>query len=229
MGRALGGYHSQAGRKLKTESMPPIFPQMVPWILSLHRTNPSAIQNLSAGNGQLMSLLQRYPEFPLALDALASQWRKDTLIHGDMKLENCVQYRNVGDACWDVGAILQAYLNLWIFSMPMSDLMSPDQMVEKATTPLEKLWPAIRAFWNSYAETMGVKGSDAEELLERCARHSAARMLQTVFESLTYQQQLNAQSIVLLQTSLNMLQNPREAARVLLGLGKEIHAGRVSA
>jgi hypothetical protein len=242
--RGLGTYHSQIGDQLKDQPQQAIFPRMAPWILSLHRNHPSAIQNLSAGNAQLMSLLQRYPGFTESLDALAAEWRTDTLIHGDMKFENCVQWRNgsnaptlkvvdweladIGDACWDVAAILQGYLNQWLYSMPAGSETNPDRLVEKAVTPLEKIQPAMRAFWNAYVATMGLSDGASEQLLDRCARHSAARMLQTVFEALSYSQQMTPYSIVMLQTSLNMLQNPREATRVLLGLGREMHAIRAS-
>jgi hypothetical protein len=75
---------------------------------------------------------------------------------------------------------------------------------------------------------MGLSDARSGDLLERCVSHSAARMLQTVYETLAYSQQLTPYAFIMLQTSLNMLQNPREAARVLLGLGREMHAVRAS-
>jgi hypothetical protein len=59
---------------------------------------------------------------------------------------------------------------------------------------------------------------EERRLLERCASHAAARMLQTVFEWMNMQQSLSLPAVFQLQASLNMLQRPAEAVAVLLGL-----------
>jgi len=241
LGIALGAYHIGIQKSSNGHSWDPsqyngTFPRMVPWILQYHQMQPEAVRTMSAANMQLHAVLNRYPEFPKQLDALHQKWRMDTLIHGDMKFENCVVYypsgrgrekqlkvvdweiADVGDGCWDVGAIFQAYLNCWIMSMPMTGGIDPDQMESQAKTPIKDLQPAIRAFWTAYAQTMELEPLEARLRLERCTSHAAARMLQTIFEWMNMQQQLSLQAVFQLQVSLNILQKPMDAVSVLLGL-----------
>ena len=71
----------------------PVFPRRAPWILSFHKVAPQMLQNVSGGNQQLLQLLHRYPEFGRILDQLASEWKFESLIHGDIKWDNCVWCR----------------------------------------------------------------------------------------------------------------------------------------
>ncbi len=59
---------------------------------SFHSTNvnPNMLQEVSGGNQQLLDILKRYPDFGRILDQLATEWKFDTLVHGDVKWDNCV-------------------------------------------------------------------------------------------------------------------------------------------
>jgi hypothetical protein len=241
LGNSLGTYHYHVRREAgaavtEAAAYQGVFPRLVPWILQYHQMQPEGVRTQSAANAQLHAVLNRYPEFPQRLDELHRNWRADTLIHGDMKFENCVVYRppengaegklkvvdweiaDFGDGCWDAGAVFQAYLNCWILSMPAMPGISPEELEARATTPLKLVQPAIRAFWRAYAATMQLDPLEERKLLERCTSYAAARMLQTVFEWMNTQQQLSLPSVFQLQVSMNMLQRPVEAAAVLLGL-----------
>jgi hypothetical protein len=234
LGEALGTYHRGAGDAPRLNSGKTSFPRNVPWILSFHRQGAHLFGTLSAANSQLLAVLQRYPEFQGALDALHDHWQVNSLIHGDMKWENCVvspigdgapgvkvvdwELADLGDACWDVGAVFQAYLSSWVLSLPATGDAPPSQLVEQAAFPLEAMQPAIRAFWRSYVVTLGRNGRGQGELLERCVRYGAARMIQTAFEYMNYSPQITASALRLLQLSLNVLTNPGEAVSDLLAL-----------
>ena len=241
LGSSLGTYHfqvrQQAGAAVAEGTQyQGVFPRLVPWILQYHQMQPEGVRTQSAANAQLHAVLNRYPEFPRRLDELHSNWRADTLIHGDMKFENCVVYHpagngaegklkvvdweiaDFGDGCWDAGAVFQAYLNCWILSMPTVAGITPEEMEARAATPLKEVQPAMRAFWRAYANTMRLEPLEERKLLERCTSHAAARMLQTVFEWMNMQAQLNLPAVFQLQVSMNMLQRPAEAVAVLLGL-----------
>jgi hypothetical protein len=189
---------------------------------------------LSAGNSQLLAVLQRYPDFPRWLEELRSRWKVECLIHGDIKWDNCLletpasnegevrlrvvdwELADLGDPAWDLGAALQAYLSWWIFSMQPGAGLSPAQLESTARTPLSAVQPAMRALWNAYAESTGLDDADATTLLEHTVSCAAARMVQTVYEHMQFSAQLTPQSICLLQVSLNMLQSPSRARRELL-------------
>ena len=123
-----------------------------------------------------------------------------------------------GDACWDAGAVFQSYLSFWVFSMQPVAGVPAEQLVSSAQYPLEKMQPAIRAFWKTYTEERGLAGEAAREALERSVSYSAARMVQTAYEYMFYAPQITASALYLLQLSLNILKSPKEATASLLAL-----------
>jgi len=236
LGQALGTYHRDAATKFKDGPQTAAFAKQVPWILSVHQQNANLFSPLSGANAQLLNLVQQYPEFQQELDVLRSQWRADSLIHGDIKWDNCLIYpkdgpvdqinlklvdwelADIGDACWDVGAVFQAYLSSWIASMPMTGETPPAQFIDQAQYPLEEMQPAIRAFWRAYLDVLQVDHPTEKALLERSMKYGAARMIQTAYEWLYYSPQVSAVTLYLLQVSLNILKNTPEAINHLLGL-----------
>ncbi|MDD5057822.1 MAG: phosphotransferase [Sideroxydans sp.] len=237
LGTSLGGIHQTLrGKPLQTEEMA-AFPRLPPWILSYHNNNAFPAGSLSGGTLKLAEIVRQYPDLHYNLDRLRQHWRYDSLIHGDMKWDNCMVYPagdgglqlkiidwellDYGDACWDVGGIFQAFLTSWIYSMPIGNETSPQRLIDNAGLQLEALHPAIRAFWRSYLETGGIPRQYAAHYLIRSIEYSAARLVQTAFESLFVSPVMTGHAATLLQVSLNILRNPHEAALALYGLGEE--------
>jgi hypothetical protein len=255
LGRILGTYQREMGRRLGSGAKSASFARRVPWILSLHQMNQSLFGQLSAANAQVLNIVQTYPDFQQTLDRMRQGWRFDSLIHGDIKWDNIhvtadaetgqggeegtqgaggagrktdapkVNLRLVdweladfGDACWDAGAVFQSYLSFWVFSMPAMPGVTAEQLVGSAQFPVERMQPAIRAFWRSYVETRGLGAEEARDALERGVVYAAARMIQTAYEYMFYAPQITASALYLLQLSLNILKSPREATASLLAL-----------
>jgi hypothetical protein len=236
LGKALGTFHHATGDTLKNKRYSTVFPTKAPWILSVHQYNPYLLNPLSGANTQLLSVVQKYSEFQQTLDDLYSQWEINSFIHGDMKWDNCIVYTvpgqdkelhlkivdwemaDFGDACWDVGAIFQAYLSFWVMSMPMFDEASPTRLVETTPYPLEKLQPSMLAFWKAYVAVMQMTNTIARAWLERSMKYAAARMIQTAYEYMAFSPQISVMAVYLLQVSMNILKSPQEAISDLLGL-----------
>ena len=96
--------------------------------------------------------------FPVG-STLQQTWRRDTLIHGDIKFENCVlthangaqvpdgkdaevgvkvvgpEIADLGDPRWDVGSMMQSWLACWIFSIPTDGATDPEQLAARAVYP----------------------------------------------------------------------------------------------
>ncbi len=227
-GEKLGIYHSRIKLDGSTDELKP-FPRQIPWILSLHET-PSAHQ-LGGGNSQLVDILRQYPEFPTALAAIKANWQYSALIHGDIKWENLMVCRkdvdaplelkiidweiaDIGDECWDVGGVLQAYLSFWIFSLPVTE-------TNGTATPAfdtEGIKPAMAAFWTSYATARNLPQHTSRQVLVRCMSCAAARIIQTAYESSMMAPQLSRHALCKLQMSMNILKDPSGAVRDLMGL-----------
>ena len=237
LGVALGTYQYNSG--LRTGNGLPqadAFARTVPWILQFHKLQADAIPALSGANTQLHTILNRYPDFVRTLDAMHADWLTDTLIHGDLKFENCALFfpggpgspydlkvvdwetADYGDASWDVGSVFQAYLNSWLYSIPPAPGATAEQLEQLARTPLSSIQPAIGAFWRSYADTMRFNEGQASERLQRCVFMAAGRMLQTVYEWMNRQPELSPNAMFQLQVILNMFQRPGEAIPALLGI-----------
>jgi thiamine kinase-like enzyme len=236
LGRLLGSYHRDLGKRLQNTSHGAAFPRQIPWILSFHEQNANLLPAVSGGNQQIMNIIKSYPNFPQALKRISNEWKSDSLIHGDIKWDNCIvchpdevngapmlkivdwELADIGDRCWDIGAVFQAYLSDWIFSMPMAGLGSSTQLVQSAQYPMEKMLPAIHSFWQEYVESQNFDSNTAADLLERSIRFGAARMIQTAYEYMQYSNQVTNNAVYLLQVSMNILTNPKEAVSDLLGM-----------
>jgi len=236
LARLLVRYHHLADGELSNHKQLASFPRAVPWILSLAQQNPGQFTDLSMGNVQLIGVMQQYPDFQHALDDLRNQWQKTSLIHGDMKWDNCLvqapaspsdpprlrlvdwELADVGDPAWDVGAIFQSYLSFWILSINMPVGVPPAQSLHLAQYPIESMQPAIRRFWETYRDASGLVGPAATAYLELSVKYAAARMIQTVYEYMQRAPQLTPNALCLLQVSLNILHQPQEAIRDLLAL-----------
>ena len=234
LGSAFGRYHRNVKSAASVDTKEAVFPRRIPWILSFHKMNPSMLQQVSGGNYQLLDVLKRYPDFGRVLDELASDWKFESLIHGDIKWDNCVlvpsangkvslklvdwELADWGDPCWDVAAIFSAFLVFWIQSLPLVPGGDIAQAMAQAKFPIEQMQPAIRAFWHAYSAEMQFSVEAARKLLHRSVLLCGARTIQTAYEYVQSSPQLNAITFLILQASLNILTNPSEAATELLGL-----------
>lgn len=236
LAEALGSYHHETRRKLSSVPQASIFPRQAPWALSMHLQQPEWFQSLSAANSQLLQIIKKYDQFATTLNHLQAQWNYDSLIHGDIKWDNCLvqdaggpgdkpvvkvvdwEMADLGDALWDVAAILQSYLSYWILSMPVWPGATAEQMIARAPWPLELLQAPMRAFWDTYRQVAEIPSAERKALLMRTISYSAARMIQSAYESLSFSVQMNSNALYLLQVSMNILLQPEEGAAELFGI-----------
>src|SRR5262249_40281125 len=121
------------------------------------------------------------------------------------------EFAGLGDPCWDTGTVFSNYLSFWLSSIPMTGEEPPDRFLELARYPLERMQPAMRAYWQAYVRGMGLEAVSADAWLLRAVQYGAARLLQTGFEHMQGSTYLTGNLICLLQLSLNILQRPQEA------------------
>ncbi|MCB9152266.1 MAG: aminoglycoside phosphotransferase family protein [Caldilineaceae bacterium] len=232
LGQALGALHApldQDSHPIQQRGLP----GTVPWILSAHQLNQQPAHNAQGANQQVLSIIHKYTQFHPLLDQLRQQWRRETLIHGDVKWDNCLLYRrdeqlrlklidwetaDWGDPAWDVGAIFQAYLVYWIMTIPIQPDTPPAHFLHLAPQPLEAVQPALITYWQAYQQQRGLASAAAQELLTRSAQYGAARMLQTAYEYMVYAPQISGNALCMLQVSLNILSQPEAAVHELFGL-----------
>lgn len=233
-GDILGRYHSQININGAADDLK-MFKRQIPWILSIHETNPQYLGQVSQGNAQLISIVQQYPEFQTALASLRAGWSYRALIHGDIKWENLMLCRanesapfelklidweiaDIGDECWDAGAVLQAYLSFWIFSLPLNG--GTDLKTAASSSPFDSdgIKAAMAAYWSSYSAGRRLDDASSKSLLVRSMSCAAARMIQTAYESIQKSPQISSHALCQLQMSMNILRDPATAIQDLMGL-----------
>jgi hypothetical protein len=232
-GERLGAYHAGARVNGQTEGLE-VFGRQIPWILSINETNPMYLSQVSRGNAQLIGIVQQYPEFQSALAELKAHWNYSTLIHGDIKWENMLlrkadgvspelklidwEIADVGDECWDAGAVIQAYITFWVFSLPLTSGMSLGEAAASSRYSNEDLKRALASYWTSYAERRGLNQTASRQKVLRSMRCAAARMIQTAYESIQSSPQISPYALCKLQISMNILRDPSNAVADLMGL-----------
>jgi aminoglycoside phosphotransferase (APT) family kinase protein len=225
IGAGAGGSRARAGFR--------------PWALEVHRPGLGLFSAASSASIELTRVVQRFPELGERLDEVRAGWSADGLIHGDLRLDNCltaapegsrrktrvviVDWESVGwgDSRWDVGAVLSGYLTNWLYSIPMTGEAAPDRFVELAAFPLERIQPVVRVFWRAYCGRRSLSGAEAGRFLRGAIELAAARLVQTAYEQLQSSARLTGIALVTIQVALNVLSRPEAAAVHLLGLPLE--------
>ncbi len=231
LGEGIGLYHAKAGALVENEKLKPLLMRQTPVVLTLSRGGHHALSHFGRIGPVVSALLQQHKDFEGLLDALGSEWRLDSLIHGDMKWDNVLVYpagdgldfriadwemADHGDAAWDVGAVLQSFFSTWILSMPIASGLAPHAYIGMATQPLEAMRPVLAAFWDAYARTRGFDEAKGRQELTRCMRFAAARLTWSAIEQRLYVSQLDPAATALLQVSLNILKDPPRAVQDFL-------------
>jgi hypothetical protein len=207
------------------------FWQKAPWILTIHQPTVRQVASMTEGQVEVVKLLQNQ-EYAVLLEDLCSEWKATSLIHFDLKCDNLLvvasrkktilkiidwELAGWGDPSWDVGCIFGAYLGSWLFYIPIMTGIRADYSLELARYPIERLQPAIRAFWASYVRGMQLRAIEANQVLFKAVKYSAARLVQTAYEAMEAASQLTTSAVGALQVSMNILKRPRDAIRTLLG------------
>src|SRR5215203_342990 len=239
LGKALATIHRVTRTEDNNGNNGPISAARLPVVLSIHRPEPGIFHDISSANVQLIKAVQSSAPLCQALDELRRGWRTEALIHCDIKWDNCVVFARpaskrmtrlkivdweiagIGDPCWDMGSVFSNYLSFWLLSIPITGEAFPDRFVELARYPLESMQPAMRSFWQSYVQGLGLDAATSSEWLLRAVKYGAARLVQTAYEQMQMSIHLTGNMVCLLQLSLNILRRPQEAMVHLLGLPLE--------
>ena len=229
LGRCFGEFHRESGTRLLNSPHASVFPKQIPWILSAERRNSHPFKELSPATSQLFDHVDESTRLPAALDELRNQWQVSTLMHGDMRLENCIlvqtssdrvalkiidwELADLGDAAWDVGSILQAVLSAHIASIkPLQEQLTLRTLLMDSAVIDVK--PAIKSFWESYEREL--QRAENSNPFERCLSYSAARMLQSAYEYMQFSPELSRNALHLVEVSSDILADAPAAADLLL-------------
>jgi aminoglycoside phosphotransferase (APT) family kinase protein len=230
-GRALALLHAIPPAAL--DGLPPA-PHPVP-TAELHRPDLATLQTLSAGAVELIRVIQGIDELCAVLDELGGDGPEESVIHGDIRWDNCLAVRGgaahgwrrlqlidwedcaAGDPSFDIGGFLGEYLLAWLRSIPIADPRDPGRLLAHARIPLQRMRPAVWSFWEAYVRHSRTTAACLGARLYRATRFAALRLLTAALEEAQARAELPAFVLPLLPLSQNILGRPTETAR-LLGL-----------
>jgi Phosphotransferase enzyme family len=226
LGEALGAALGTVHREMRA-TYPKASP---PWVLSIHRPDSSVFRDVSTANLELIKIVQNADGVGARLDELRAAWRTETLIHQDVKWDNCLvtaddglrlidwEVAVAGDPHWDLGSALSQYLSLWLLSIPVTGAEPPARFPVLARYPLDTMKDALRACCEGYARVSDGSRALPGESLRRTVAYAGARLIQSAFEASQFDQRLDSAAILHLQLGANLMQRPDDAAERLLGL-----------
>jgi aminoglycoside phosphotransferase (APT) family kinase protein len=242
-GRFSRALAAEAGRALaRLHAVPPMALDGIPRVpylarsTLLHQPDLDTLRTLSEAAVQLTRILQGLDELCAGIDELLAGCSDASVIHGDVRWDNCLALREghskgwtglrlidwelsgAGDPSVDVGAFMGEYLRAWLQSIPVADPHDPGRLLAQARLPLRRMRPALRAFWQAYAVHAQGTAAELTNRLHRATGFAAVRLLSAALEEAQTLAELRAGALALLSLSQNLLSRPREAA-VLLGLG----------
>ena len=211
-------------------------------IVRVHQPDLEELHGMSAAAIEFISIIQSSDELCAALDELRASWKAGSIIHGDVRWDNCVALRGPdqdhwtrlqlidwelaapGDPALDIGALIGDYLHGWLQSIPIVDARDPGRLLKHAAMPLRRIRPALRAFWKAYSQHRRCTAAELSETLRRATGFAAARLLVAGLEEAQLLAELRLSVLNLVPLSENVVMRPDEASSRLLGLGASLEA-----
>lgn len=222
MAKILASFHFDIRTHINTESSLQFYNGIVPWILNLGNLKSSSPNGL---DHCVINEIHKHPKLVKKIDALASQWEKTSLIHGDIKWMNFIVMPNkkdlklidweiadLGDPLWDVAGGFQSYFTSWV----MSFHNQAQQHIKSEGTEfitIESIATAIKAFWTSYATHREFTPKQKQDYLLKTLSYMGVRMIQTAFENNFSKVELNANTVRILQFCEHILTNTESIAK----------------
>jgi tRNA A-37 threonylcarbamoyl transferase component Bud32 len=190
------------------------------------------VETSSPASVELLRMVQGSTALTQELANMAERWngRAQSLIHGDLRLENCCvaartqririvdwELSGFGDPLWDAGTVLADLASAWIMSAPIPTGCEPAAGIAYATIPIDSLRSAGREFWQAYAAARGL-GEDRAQALRDTIRYAVARLLQLAYEHLQGYADLTLHGVAHVQLSENLIRRPIDGAAQILGI-----------
>jgi hypothetical protein len=233
LGSGLGLLHRRSRASLRGGAAAWL-PDHPPWVMGLRRPDISWLAELSPAGAEVLRILRNDPTFATRFEPMATRWRAESLIHGDVRLDNILirtggpagpriwiadwEMAQIGDPAWDLAGALQDLLVHWVGTMPLSEGLAPTDWVSRARLPLDAVRRAARALWSGYREAAAPSPGEANDLASRAVAYSAARLVQSAYEAAAEADRLPAVSVILMQLGANVLAEPERARVQLYGL-----------
>jgi thiamine kinase-like enzyme len=232
MAEILSTFHFDIQSEIKENKPLQFYTRLIPWALQMHQKMEWPESQKIGMGATINNMVMENKKFQSMLKETAELWEATSLIHGDVKWLNFIctekdghtvtklidwEIADIGDPLWDVAGVLQSYLTGWVTSYE-NNLNYEKQLPGNEFMKLENSKPATKHFWESYTKKRGFSADESYKALIKSIKYTAARLIQTAFESNVNSPQLLPNSIRMLQLSYHLFENPEKTGEEVLGL-----------
>jgi Phosphotransferase enzyme family len=202
-------------------------------IRRLTRITPSIFRQMPLECLQFLRLFQRFPSLTQAIAELAASIEPSCVIHNDLKLNNILLdldwerpaskvislidwERTIwGDPAFDLGCMLGSYLEIWLEGLAVSNLLSINESLQLAITPLELLQPSLRTLVQSYLAEFPEILVARPDYLDRAIQFAGLALVQRIEITIDEERTFGNGGIVMLQVAKQLICTPRAAMKTL--------------
>lgn len=225
----LSAYHIVPNKKTNTS----MFPKLLPWILQLdkHKAHEFFVGNESSV--EIINLIKQNHVLQSELINLAKSWQFTHLIHGDIKWINFLavekeggfsqklidwELADIGDPLWDVAGLMQSYVTTWLLGFDNSKPHSQALPEYMQPYDIKSMQPSAQAFLYEYIRLQQYPESYQAIFLTKVMQFTAARIIQTSVEGITFHAKIEANNMRCIQLAFNVLKDPLAALHELFNI-----------
>jgi Phosphotransferase enzyme family len=199
----------------------------------LTRITPLVFRQMPLECLQFLKLFQRFPSLSQAIAELAAAIDPSCVIHNDLKLNNILLdldwerpeskiislidwERTIwGDPAFDLGCMLGSYLEIWLEGLAISNLLSINESLQLAITPLELLQPSLRTLVQAYLTEFPEILVARPDYLDRAIQFAGLALIQRIEITIDEDRTFGNGGIVMLQVAKQLICTPRAAMKTL--------------
>jgi hypothetical protein len=199
----------------------------------LTRITPHVFRQMPLECLQFLKLYQRFPSLTQAIAELGEAVVPSCAIHNDLKLNNIlldldwespeskiirlIDWERAiwGDPAFDLGCLLGSYLEIWLEGLAISNLLSINESLQLAITPLELLQPSLLALVQSYLAGFPEILVARPDYLDRAVQFAGLALIQRIEITIDEERTFGNCGIVMLQVAKQLICTPRAAMKTL--------------
>lgn len=235
IGNIMATYHNSFSYSLNDTHLS-FLPKGIPEVSFISKPRPEIFTYLSPANLKLLNILQDHPRILQIVDNINTMWRTNTVIHGDIRLENMIisphdmarhfemwivdwELAFIGDRAWDIAGV---FIELLIFWITASKARSNQPLRLSANNntrqSVQNIHLACRGFWREYIRTAKITDEKPRNLLKRSVIYCVIYLLIRAYEIQQFSDKLSNLAVYMLQLTLNILNDINKSITFLLGI-----------
>ena len=214
------------------------FPKALPWVLQLDKFNADQFFVGNKASTDIIKLIQENYLLQQELVNLSKSWQFTHLIHGDIKWINFLaaesdgvltqtlidwELADIGDPMWDVAGLLQSYITTWVLGFDNSNPQQHQLPAFMKHYELQNMQPSARAFLEEYFKVQQFDSYELPSFYIKALQLTAARIIQTSVEAITYNTAVEANNMRCIQLAFNILKDPEAALEQLFTIKLQQH------